>query len=824
MKYPAIPEEELKNCVAKDYFAGYDTARIIGKIDFSVAAKVAIKQGITHHSNHYFLWAEAKRGNSADIYKSLVQLILTIGKARTFDQELPPTYLGSFDAEKIAFIPYDHVSQIFYLNDFNWNVAPSELKTKEFSLILEKVRESLEKNFLLFYFGRNDAELKEFIRKNFVSRTLGQGNTRKIRIDKNNFMVIYSKWLERVKPSIAVDWEVAKQGGIIDGDFYLADLLARENETLKDKLNVLLRIDRYRLSREIDEAGMFSYKETTFTDGQQAHHQFWNIYERPPQEEYWDYIIDRRDLLVPQDVRERKGSFYTPKVWVEKSQEYLVAVLGADWQDEYYVWDCAAGTGNLLASLTNKYRIWASTLDQADVDVMHDRIENGANLLEKHTFQFDFLNDSFDKLPDSLKSIINDPEQRKKLVIYINPPYAEASTTTTVTGTGTNKAGVSISHAANKKYKPKIGNASNEIFALFMAKVYDKLAGIKLALFSKLKFVQGTNFLQFREYFQAKYLSGFIAPAATFDNVRGKFPIGFTVWDLSQRATIKEIDTNIFDEHGRELGSKKFYGNLPESINKWIKNFHDRKIKNYNLISLLVSCPPDFQHNSQLAILSKQQERYCFFIDKHKLIPLSIYFAVRHAIPATWINDRDQFLTPRDGWQSDTQFQSDCLAYTLFHGQNRITSQEVANEGTNEHTNRENHWIPFTELEVGAGERFASSFMTDFIRGQAQPDPKQDQDQEAFAEPERTTPLAFSPQAQAVFSAGRELWSYYHQETKSNMDYNVNASLYDIREHFQGRNAKGKMNHKSDDAQYNQLIKKLRQELEALAQKIEPKV
>jgi hypothetical protein len=52
----------------------------------------------------------------------------------------------------------------------------------------------------------------------------------------------------------------------------------------------------------------------------------------------------------------------------------------------------------------------------------------------------------------------------------------------------------------------------------------------------------------------------------------------------------------------------------------------------------------------------------------------------------------------------------------------------------------------------------------------------------------------------------------------------VNASLYDIREHFQGRNASGKMNNKSEDAHYMQLIGDLRDKLKLLAKKIEPKV
>jgi hypothetical protein len=54
--------------------------------------------------------------------------------------------------------------------------------------------------------------------------------------------------------------------------------------------------------------------------------------------------------------------------------------------------------------------------------------------------------------------------------------------------------------------------------------------------------------------------------------------------------------------------------------------------------------------------------------------------------------------------------------------------------------------------------------------------------------------------------------------------YNPNASLYDIREYFQGRNEAGKMNNKSKDEHYNQLIASLRESLKTLAKKIEPKV
>ncbi|HNI43398.1 MAG TPA: hypothetical protein PK230_01815, partial [Chitinophagales bacterium] len=157
MLHQNLCEEELKNCIAATYFADYDCASIIDIIDFCVSVPNS------HHTETLsLLWAEAKRGKS-DIYKSIVQLILTIGKARTFDKHLPPAFLGAFDAEKIAFIPYNDIHDIFYLNDFNWNVTPSNYDTKEFALVLEKVMQTIEQKSLLFHFGQDDEEILSFV-------------------------------------------------------------------------------------------------------------------------------------------------------------------------------------------------------------------------------------------------------------------------------------------------------------------------------------------------------------------------------------------------------------------------------------------------------------------------------------------------------------------------------------------------------------------------------------------------------------------------------------------------------------------------------------
>ena len=814
MKYKNIREEELKNKVGSDWFKSYDTTEILGNIDFTVFPKQDNLFGRTP-----ILWAEAKTGNF-DIPSMFVQLILTIGKARTFDKTMPPAFLGAFDFKKIAFVPYINIEDIFYLNDFNWNVTPSNHETKEFKLIKERIEAILKEYTYVYDYENDEKELAVFIKNNVAKAT----TTNKLKIDKNNFIPIYLRWLEAVKPIIDVNWDDLKKANIFDNDFYLADLFVDDRDThsidddltTRDNLFVVFQNQGYKIAKE-NIKQMFD--ATINLKSKDTYLQFWKRYKRPPLKEFQDYIIERRDLLVSQDIRERKGAFFTPRKWVELSQKYLTDYLGENWQEDYYIWDCAAGTGNLLAGLTNKYNIYASTLDQADINVVHERIDHGANLLKNHVFQFDFLNDDFTKLPQSLQDIINDEEKRKKLVIYINPPYAEATTTKTVTGTGENKTGVTTNFKLKEQLNAKIGNASNEIFALFMANIYEKIPDCILGQFSTLKFVNGSNFKKFKDYFLADYVSGFIVPADTFDNVKGKFPIGFTIWNTANKSKIKEIATDVFDKNGNYNGTKNFYGDLPQNINRWIKYFDD---VNNDLIGLIVSTAPDFQHDNQLCILSKKQERYCFNITFLNLIKTSIYFSVRNCIEGTWINDRDQYTYPNDGWQTDFEFQNDCLAFTIFNSQNKITSSE----GTN-------HWIPFTEQEVNAKEKFASSFMTDFINGKIKIEVQNEDLFSATCQPELVSgspeipkqvrndkALVFSPEATAVFDAGRALWSYYH----SQKEVNVNASLYDIREYFQGRNMSGKMNTKSDDMLYMSLIVNLRTKLKELGNEILPKV
>jgi hypothetical protein len=655
------------------------------------------------------------------------------------------------------------------------------------------------------------------------------------------------RWLEVVKPTINVDWDQLKKANILDSDFYLADLFVDDKDTqnieddlsIRDNLFVVFQHEGYKIAKE-NIKQMFDATITLKNKDIYLH--FWKRYKRPPLKEFQDYIIERRDLLVPQDIRERKGAFFTPRIWVELSQKYLTDYLGENWQDDYYIWDCAAGTGNLLAGLTNKYNIFASTLDQADVNVMHERIDHGANLLKGNVFQFDFLNDDFSKLPQPLQDIINDEEKRKKLIIYINPPYAEHGNRTTFAGDGDHKSSVATTSYIYNKFNKIVGTATRELFAQFFLRVHDEIPGSILASFSTLKHINSQNFLKFRNYFKGQFIQGFICEANTFDNVKGKFPIGFLIWNLSQKDEIKYVETDIINANGDYSGQKSFYSfGSKDFISSWLRNFYDKK---NDVISYLILPGVDMQQQNGVYFTIKPTEsdiaqHKTAIITKNNLMIMSVYLAIRQVITPVWLNNRDQFLYPNDEWKIDLEFQNDCLVYSLFDGQNKITSSE----GTN-------HWIPFTEYEVNAQAKFESNFMTNFIKGKikqevttthlfstsCQPELVSGSN-EMLTRAERTDvskqvqhdtnigvrndkPLEFSEEATAVFDAGRELWKYYHAQN----GVNVNASLYDIREYFQGRNEKGRMNSKSDDATYTKLIAELRSKLAILADKIKPKV
>ncbi|GAA7174354.1 hypothetical protein ID0408_14360 [Helicobacter pylori] len=697
-----LKEEPLKIRIKDEFFKDKKFLYSGDTIDFMLSYK---------HPNATLpiLWGEAKRGNFDDLDKAFTQLLLTIGKHKFYNHHTPP-YLCAFNAFRMEFIAFDDaITNFFYKSGIDFSIAPSNHNTEGFKHALEAFKAMSKSHKLVFDFKTQSQECKAFIENHLNSSHLPN----KIQIDKNNFFTIYQKWLKAVRPTIDIDWEVAKTKGILDADYYLADLLSDGDKTIIEKLQTILSSSYYKLKRGVNELGKIDFMEIGFTDGQQAHKEFWNIYKRPPKLEFQAFILERRDLLVPSDVRERKGAFFTPKIWVEKSQEYLAKALGQDYQEDYIIWDCAGGTGNLLRGLLNKANLYLSTLDSNDVAIVKDlAAKNHLKLLENQIFQFDFLNDDFNKAPKSLQEILNDKEKRKKLIIYINLPYAEAGNKAKMSGTGKHKDLVARGNLICKKYKDELNKANNELFAQFFMRIYKELNGCIMASFSTLKYLNSSNFKKFREVFKAKFLEGFMVPADSFDNVKGQFPIGFLVWDTATPPLkpTNALNLEVFDSHGEFLGYKNIHScNKVLFLADYLQKFQPKKRD--TIFGYLDPGRNSFQHQNlvHISVIDKSQQSHVkyFPIIATTILLVSVFFSIRHCIKATWQNDRDQFYAPYDdAFQDDSEFKNNCLIFMLFHTQNRITSTQ----GTN-------HFIPFSETEVNAKERYSSHALLDFLKG-----------------------------------------------------------------------------------------------------------
>jgi hypothetical protein len=278
-------------------------------------------------------------------------------------------------------------------------------------------------------------------------------------------------------------------------------------------------------------------------------------------------------------------------------------------------------------------------------------------------------------------------------------------------------------------------------------------------------------------------------PADTFDNVTGHFPIGFFVWYFDKESCLKHVTCDVFDKHIRLIGTKTFYTyDGYEKITSWERRLCS---DNSEIIGIFHLGRHDFQ-NTKLVFIEATWtcDNFVGNITVKNFVPLSICLATQHCIDHTWLNDRDQFLSPNDKWKQDGEFKTNCLIYTLFHPQNRIKSSEGIN-----------HWLPFTAAEVGAKQEFKSTFMSDFLQKRK-----------------------LSEEAKSVFEAGKALWTYYHQKIRENNYWLTDASLYEIREYFKGRNEKGRLKTKATDERFNELDVELRSSLKVLAAKIQPKV
>lgn len=696
------------------------------------------------------VWFEAKEAATPPVLM-FTQLLFYVRDARKKGDHIPP-FLAVIDREKAAIMETAKALPIMADKTIAWPKSASQVDRS----VAAQAAPYIETHFVVY---KIDTHEKEFVQA--VKAAIKKGELIRTPITPDNLRQVFDKWVAMIGRELE---------GVDESDYALLFFADIMHDGVKAAMSNLPA----RLLHEGDKP-LFLLNGNTYELGSdRGYRNFWAIYHRPPEETYRHYLLERRDSLLPLDERSFKGAYYTPLHVVDKAYDLMAETLGKNWQDKYLVWDMCCGVGNLEVKHSNHRNIFMSTLDKADVDVM----TASRTCVAATKFQYDYLNDDItdtgeidysltNKLPPELRQAITDAKAgkpgAKKILVLINPPYGEAMNVDNITeSSGKNseaKRGIATTRIG--KEMGDLGYASRELFVQFLVRIQRELPNATIAMFSTLKYVNAPNFEKFREHWKAQYLGGFVVHSKAFDGLSGNFPIGFLVWDASVPEPVGSITTKALDKAGNDLGEKSFQ-NIPSSIflSEWIIRPRSNKQESVPLknaltpttstkdvrgnkwadgaIGSMIVFGNDMQHASQgTALLSSGYGNAgAFFVTPDNLWQAAVVFAVRMVIPHTWINHNDQFLQPSEPLTEE--FKSDCLTYMLFSGKN-LSAGANDLEWNDRKWSLVNHFIPFSEDEVGASGRFESNFMSSYLAG-----------------------LTLSTEAQRVMDEGKKLWRRYH--------------------------------------------------------------
>ncbi|MBV5314293.1 MAG: hypothetical protein JZU47_13410 [Prolixibacteraceae bacterium] len=744
------------------------------------------------------IWFEAKDNSRISTYAMFTQLMHYVQQALNKGEYVPP-FLAVIDTRKAAIMKSSDVIPFLEKKTIKWGKSASGY-TQE---ALDAISAHIGTYFVSFKIETHEAE---FI--STIKNAIQQGDIIRTQITPDNLKQVFDKWVTMIGREIT---------GVSEDDYsllFFADIMSDGTVSTHDNLPAELL--------HKNNNPVFSLAGKMYELGsKEGYRQFWAIYHRPPKPEYRNYLLERRDSLIPIDERSFKGAYYTPLNVVDKAYDKLAETLGNNWQNNYLVWDMCCGVGNLEVKHSNPRNIFMSTLDQADVDVM----KATKTCVAAQRFQYDYLNDDItddgqidytltNKVPEPLRRAI---AEGKKILVLINPPYGE-------TGSGIGKGDKNKKEVEQTRINAlmktqEMGYASKELFVQFIVRIAKEIPTATIAMFSTLKYVNAPNFEKFREEWKSKYLGGFVVHSKVFDGLKGDFPIGFLVWKTNMNAnniSFTEIEVDVLDKNAKPIGEKTFY-NLPNDIflNVWIdkpntnnefalplsnaiKISSNPRLKKScdGMLGFLYASNNDLQHAGQETLIASSiytgGNGGGLYITADNLWQSSIIFSIRQLVKHTWLNHNDQFLQPSQPLSDE--FKTDCLIWMLFHGKN-LTASANDLEWNGKKWSIVNHFIPYTEAEVNAPDRFESDFMVQYLSGKT-----------------------LSPEASAILEAGKLLWQAYfaHTDVRSVRDElklnRVDVGWYQIRKALQARNTSGDftpVSFKAFEEAYKALTEKL---------------
>ena len=514
-------------------------------------------------------------------------------------------------------------------------------------------------------------------------------------INQNNFYQVYQHWKSFFGEAV--------QNGHKASEYFITDI-EQGKSSLVDNASVLFRMSGGERIEKLINPDEYKY--------------FWNHYEKISTAREIIAIRQKMDRITEINLRRFTGEFYTPIEFAEKAFDYLTRTVGEWWKsDNFRLWDMAAGTGNLefaLPAEALKYCYISTLID--------DEAKYCANIFQEATvFQYDYLNDGAEKLPQKLIDDLNNPNI--KWIIFINPPYATASNFERDTNR-VNKDNVSMTKIREQMTSENLGAASRELYVQFIYRISKDFSGkiAWLGIFSKIKYINANNDQTLRDkIFNYKFERGFIFNSKNFEGCNGQFPIGFLIWNIGNRIPIEsqEISLDIYDSAVEKIAEKTFYAdNRKDFLSKWIerpkctkkfppmsgalniaiqnKDRRDRIAENF--LASLMCKGNDFLNQNFTSLLSAPYvSAGAMSVTPKNFEQAMIVHMVRRLPKATWLNDRDQFMQPTK--ILPREFVTDSVIWSLFAPSNQTASlSNVEYEG--EIYQIKNNFFPFMLEEL----------------------------------------------------------------------------------------------------------------------------
>ena len=587
--------------------------------------------------------------------KVIAQVLFYLKRFENEGMTLPNVCLiGDID-ECFCFHTNDILS---YLDeDVDWSLAPSS--AGECTDLVMKIAEDENINPYIFVIDENFS-FKEVADK---IKSLADNVQRYVRVTEHNISNIFDYFCKKVvkdaKKIQANDLVAIFMGVITDGDNYFQHPTKKNVLVCKDK-QIAIKGDGFQ--------SFFSYFNRNYT----------------PQEK--NKFAEISDRLIEDTNRRNKGEFYTPTLFVDYAHKMIAEQFGEDWKEKFVVWDNCSGTKNLTRDYYFK-ELYCSTLENAELAIS-ERYNKEAT-----SFQFDFLNDSLDKLPQGLKDAL---EQNKPIIFFINPPYAMASNRNE-----TSKKGVAKTMINEQMLADKIGGCSQNLYAQFlyrimMIKEQYNLTNVHIALFSPTNWLCGKSFKHFRvDFFKHfSFNNGVLFNAGHFADVAANWGISFSLWNSGVNADKNNFNYTLIDNIDGEIqvvGEKIAYNiDDSETASDWTKETI-KGLKTFDVVNLSSGiCVRDKDNNrgknfeNAFGFINNGGNSVCqnsqtvalftsaygngngFGINESNFTRCTALFSARKLIDSNWTNAEDEYFAPNTDNEHWNEFVNDSIVYSLF--------------------------------------------------------------------------------------------------------------------------------------------------------------